>query len=157
MKHFILTIILGMFLIGCNNNSAENVALIEKYIQSVESQDYDIMESILDENYLGLGPSYGDSIRKPAVLKNWKDNTENLYENIKYNKSRNAAFTISDGEHQGEWVSNWAELNITYQAEIGEVTIWANSVYQIENGKIIKSITFYNEADALYQLGFRIY
>ena len=157
MKHFILTIILGMFLIGCNNNSVENVALIEKYIQSVEAQDYDFMESVLDENYLGLGPSYGDSIRKPAVLQNWKDNTENLYENIKYNKSRNAAFTISDGEHQGEWVSNWAELNITYQAEIGEVTIWANSVYQIENGKIIKSITFYNEADALYQLGFRIY
>ena len=157
MKHFILTIILGMFLIGCNNNSVENVALIEKYIQSVEAQDYDFMESVLDENYLGLGPSYGDSIRKPAVLQNWKDNTENLYENIKYNKSRNAAFTISDGEHQGEWVSNWAELNITYQAEIGEVTIWANSVYQIENGKIIKSITFYNVADALYQLGFRIY
>ncbi len=158
MKHFILTICIGIFLISCtSNNSADNVTLIEKYIQSVESQDYETMEAMLDENYLGLGPSYGDSIRKPAALENWKDNIENLYDNIKYNRSRSAAFTISDGEHQGEWVSNWAELNITYQEGIGEVTIWANTVYQIENAKIIRSVTFYNEADALYQLGFRIY
>ncbi len=155
MKHFILTIILGIFLMGCsNNNSAENVALIEKYIHSVESQDYEAMESILDENYLGLGPSYGDSIRKPAALENWKDNIENLYDKIKYNKSRNAAITIPDGENQGEWISNWAELTITYKGDIGEITIWANTVYQIKNAKIIKSITFYNEADALSQLGY---
>ena len=158
MKHFILTIILGMFLIGCtSNNYSENVALIEKYIQSVESQDYEVMEAMLDENYLGLGPSYGDSIRKPAALENWKYNIENLYENIKYNRSRSAAIIVSDGEHQGEWVSNWAELTITYKGDMGEVTIWANTVYQIENAKIIKSITFYNEADALYQLGYLIY
>ena len=158
MKHFILTIILGMFLMGCsNNNSAENIALIEKYIQSVESQNYEAMEIILDENYLGLGPSYGDSIRKPAALENWKYNIENLYEKIKYNKSRSAAITISDGDNQGEWISNWAELTITYKGDIGEVTIWANTVYQIENAKIVKSITFYNEADALYQLGYLIY
>ena len=158
MRHFILTTVIGMFLIGCNsNNSAENVALIEKYIESVEAEDYETMESMLDENYLGLGPSYGDSIRKPAALANWKDNIEKLYDTIKYNKSRSAAIIIPDGENQGEWVSNWAELTITYQEGIGEVTIWANTVYQIENAKIIRSVTFYNEADALYQLGFRIY
>jgi len=158
MKNFILILIFGgLFLVGCNHNkSDENVALIEKYINSVESQDYDGMASMLDEDYLGLGPSYGDSIRKPAALENWKDNIENLYGTIKYNRSRTAAFTIPDGEHQGEWVSNWAELNIIYQDDIGEVTIWANTVYQIENAKIVKSFTFYNEADALYQLGFSI-
>ena len=142
MKLFILTITLGMFLTGCSsNNSTENVALIKKYIQSVESQDYATMESMLDENYLGLGPSHGDSIRKPAALENWKYNIENLYENIKYNRSRSAAIIVSDGENQGEWVSNLAELTITYKDDIGEVTIWANTVYQIENAKIIKSIT----------------
>ena len=55
---------------------------------------------------------------------------------------------------QGEWVSNWAELDITYKNGQGEVTIWANAIYLIENGKIVKSITFYNEADALRQMGY---
>jgi hypothetical protein len=36
------------------------------------------------------------------------------------------------------------------------VNIWANTNYLIENGKIIRSITFYNEADALRQLGYKI-
>ena len=155
MKNFILAVF-GLLLFGCagNDNSQKNVALVEKYIQSVETEDYETMKSLLDENYIGLGPSYGDSIRKPAALENWKNNIENLYGIIKYNRSRNIAVTVPDGENKGEWVSNWAELNIKYQGDKGEVTIWANTVYQIENGKIIKSLTFYNEADALRQLGY---
>lgn len=155
MKYLILAVF-GTFLFGCttNDNSAKNVALINKYVQSVEAEDSETMESLLAENYLGLGPSFGDSIRKPAALENWKDNVANLYESIKYNKSRNIAVTVPDGENKGEWVSNWAELNIKYKDGRGEVTIWANTIYQIENDKIIKSMTFYNEADALRQLGY---
>jgi len=158
MKYFILVSI-GTFLISCSkiDNSAKNVALIEKYIQSVETVNYEEIASLLDENYLGLGPSYGDSIRKPAALANWKENSENLYESIKYNKSRNAGFTVSEGDNQGDWVSNWSELVITYKDGRGAVTIWANTIYKIENEKIIKSFTFYNEADALRQLGYVFY
>jgi hypothetical protein len=149
----VIVILLGIFLVSCNGNN-KNISIIETYIQSVESQNYSVMESMLDENYMGYGPSIGDSIRKPEALQNWKDNTENLYENIHYNKSRNAAFNIPDGENQGDWVSNWAELQITYQGGKEEVTIWANTVYQIEDEKIVKSYTFYNEADALRQLNY---
>jgi len=112
------------------------------------------MDVYLDENYMGLGPSYGDSIGKSQAIENWKGNIEDLYESIKYNKSRNIAITIATGDNQGDWVSNWGELDIHYKDGKGSVTIWANSIYQIENGKIIKSYTFYNEADALKQLGY---
>ncbi|MDZ4747926.1 MAG: hypothetical protein SH808_05525 [Saprospiraceae bacterium] len=61
----------------------------------------------------------------------------------------------SKGDNNGEWVGNWAELTIGYQ-DGGSVTIWANTDYLIENGKIIRSLTFYNEADALRQLGYTI-
>lgn len=63
--------------------------------------------------------------------------------------------TIPDGKNKGEWVANWAELNIVYKNKMGSVTIWANSNYMVENGKILRSITFYNEADALRQLGYQ--
>ena len=155
-KNFMaLWVILLMF--GCDPagvNHKENIKLIEIYTQAVENLDYETMASCLDDNYLGLGPSLGDSIGKTDALINWKDNVENLYESIKYNRSRIIPMTISTGDNQGEWVSNWAELAITYKDEKGAVKIWANSIYQIENGKITKSYTFYNEADVLEQLGY---
>jgi hypothetical protein len=145
---------------GCANmgdNAEKNRELIDNYVKAVENMDFDAMDEYLDDSYLGMGPSYGDSISKADAIESWKFNVENLYENIKYNKSRTIPVTISTGDNQGEWVSNWAELNIKYKNGIGEVTIWANSIYLIENGKIVKSITFYNEGDALRQLGLLSY
>ncbi|HLW31099.1 MAG TPA: hypothetical protein VKX40_02475 [Aequorivita sp.] len=144
-------------LISCdsgNDHSKENLALIDNYIQAVQNLDYEAMDTALDEKHLGLGPSFGDSIGKIDAIKNWKYNVENLYQKIEYTRSRNAAIDVISGENQGEWISNWAELHITYKDDVGSVVIWANSIYQIENNKIVKSYTFYNEADALKQLGY---
>jgi hypothetical protein len=137
-----------------NKNADRNIAIIEQYIESVENLDYQTMELLLDDQYLGMGPSYGDSINKEAAVANWKYLVENLYESIHYSRSRNVAVTISSGDNQGDWVSNWGELTIRYKNTEDSVTIWANSIYQIEDGKIVKSFTFYNEADALRQLGY---
>ena len=157
MKNTALMLLVIPLFWACSNsrnNAEKNLQLIEKYVQAVENMEYDAMELYLDDNYLGMGPSYGDSIRKDQAIANWKDNVENLYERIHYNRSRNIAVTVETGDNQGEWVSNWAELDIVYKNGRGEVTLWANSVYQIEDGKIVKSYTFYNEADALRQLGY---
>jgi hypothetical protein len=62
--------------------------------------------------------------------------------------------SFEDGPNKGDWVSNWAELEITYKHEDDKVVIWANTIYLIVGDKIIKSYTFYNEADALEQLGY---
>jgi hypothetical protein len=152
----IITLIALFFLASCtpeNNHTKENIQIVEQYVQAVENLDYESMSSLLDDNYLGLGPSYGDSIRKAEAVENWKYTSENLYEKIKYDRSRNASIFVADGPDQGEWVSNWAELTINYQWTDTPVTLWANSIYKIENGKIIKSYTFYNEADVYRQLG----
>lgn len=157
MRNLIFALLVSSLVIGCspaNNNAEKNVSLIDNYVKAVENMDYEAMESYLADNYLGLGPSFGDSINKVQAVENWKQNVENLYEKIEYQKSRNAAVTITTGDNQGEWVSNWAELKITYKNDKGSVIIWANSTYLIENGEIIKSYTFYNEADALRQLGY---
>jgi hypothetical protein len=160
MKNSIFIFLLLPLMIGCTsigNNAEKNVALIEKYISAVENLDHEIMESLLAEDYMGLGPSIDDTIGKAQAVENWKYLVDNLYEKIEYQRSRNVAVTITSGDDQGEWVSSWAELYIVYKNDRGAVTIWANTIYRIENNEIVKSYTFYNEADALRQLGFIYY
>jgi hypothetical protein len=157
MKSIIIVLLTSILFIGCNNNqknAERNVLLIEKYVQAVETTNYDMMSSLLDDNYVGFGPSIKDSIGKTEALANWEANMKQLYDKIQYQKSRNVAINITTGDNQGEWVSSWAHLEMTYKGERGSVIIWANTIYQIENNKILKSYTFYNEADALRQLGY---
>lgn len=157
MKKLIYLLWILPFIVSCTQDSAyskKNVALIEKYVNAVENLDYETMASLLDESYIGYGPSYGDSISKKEAVENWKYSTQYIYKSIKYSKSRNSSIVLKDGENAGEWVSNWAELTINYKWTDTPVTLWANSVYQIKNDKIIKSFTFYNEADAYRQMGF---
>ena len=156
MKILLLTVVTTVVLYSCSTDRSDkkNIEIVEKYISAVENLDFNTMASLLDDNYVGYGPSYGDSITKIQAVSSWKQHIETIYQSIKYNKSRNAAVTIPNGPDAGEWVSNWGELHIVYKDNRGEVTIWANSVYKIKNGKIIKSYTFYNEADALTQLGY---
>jgi len=156
MRHLILVLGLGISLLSCSRQSSneENVQLIDRYVKAVEDLDYGAMETLLDDDYLGLGPSYGDSIRKPEAIQNLKSNIENLYESIEYDRSRNLAVHVPDGPDKGDWVSNWAELTIQYKNSGKMVKVWANSIYKVHEGKIVKSMTFYNEADVLEQLGY---
>ncbi len=160
MKNLILFIVISIFLVACTSSTEkrqnENIDLVKSYIKSVEDLDFNSMSNFLSDNYLGMGPSYGDSISKTEAVENWKWNVANLYEKIHYNRSRFAAVTIPDGDNKGDWVANWAELNIVYKNGTGSATIWANTDYLIENGKIVRSLTFYNEADALRQLGYKM-
>ncbi len=160
MKNLILMLGMSVFLVACTSTTeyrhSENIDIIKDYVKSVENLDYESMSYYLDENYLGMGPSYGDSVNKIEAVENWKWNVTNLYEKIHYERSRFASVIIPEGENKGEWVANWAELSIVYKNDLGSAIIWANSNYLVKNGKIVRSITFYNEADALRQLGYII-
>jgi len=139
-------------------NSKENLAIVKKYLLAVENNDTATMDSLMADNYKGYGPSIGDSASKMEALENWKYNMTNFYESIKYTRYQNIAVTVKEGEEAepGEWVSNWAYCTIKYKDGRGPVYVWVNAVYKIENGKIVKSRTFYNEADVLRQLGYHV-
>jgi hypothetical protein len=160
MKKYIILAALVVGLFACIPNhekvQAENVDLIKRYVTAVENLDFEAMNNYLADEYMGLGPSYGDTIYKAQAIENWKSNVENLYEKIRYTRSQFAPVTIKEGAGvEGEWVGNWAELTITYKNG-DQVTLWANTNYLIKNGKIVRSLTLYNEADALRQLGYNI-
>jgi LPS O-antigen subunit length determinant protein (WzzB/FepE family) len=157
MKKSLSVLAILLTILSCsvqNKHADENIALVEKYIQAVQDLEYTTMENMLDDSYTGYGPSINDSINKTSAISNWKANIENLYESISYSKSRNLAQFVPDGENAGEWVSNWAELSIVYKKDHKKVVLMTNTIYKIEEGKIVKSYTFYNEADVLEQLGY---
>jgi SnoaL-like domain len=162
MKQLILLMAVSASFFSCTSSTdktkSDNLALAKRYVEAVETDNFAAMDSLLADNYMGYGPSVGDSTNKADALKNWKYNAENLYESVKYTRYQTIAVTTTDADEAdpGDWVSNWAYLTIKYKDGRGPVNVWVNAVYKIENGRIVRSRTFYNEADALRQLGYTI-
>lgn len=92
---------------------------------------------------------------KAEALANWKYNAENIYESVKYTKHQIIAVTTTEADEAdpGDWISNWAYLTIKYKGSDQVVHVWVNVAYKMENGRIARSRTFYNEADVLRQRG----
>ena len=162
MKQLIFLTAICICFFSCNpsadKNKSENLAIIKKYIEAVETDNAATMDSLLADNYMGYGPSVGDSINKTDAIKNWKYNAANLYESIKYTRHQNIAVTTTaeDEADPGDWVTSWAYLTIKYKDGRGPVNAWVNVVYKIENGKLARSRTFYNEADVMRQLNYKM-
>lgn len=157
MKKTVAILLFLTVTFGCSTTDTKlenNKKIIERYVKAVQEYDTKTMESLLADDYEGFGPSVNDRIDKKGAIESWKESVENLYESIHYSKSRIIAVNVPDGENKGEWVSNWAELKIVYKKDKKSVTIWTNTIYKIENNKISRTYTFYNEADVLEQLGY---
>jgi len=131
-----------------------NLAIARKYMNAVETKNLSVIDSLLADNYMGYGPSIGDSINKEGAILNTKFLMDNLYESFEYTRHKEIAVTVKEGEVKGDWVLNWAYLTLKFKDGRGPVYLWVNIVYRIENGKIVRSRTFYNEADVMRQLGY---
>ena len=160
MKHLILVATICISLSACTSQAdkkeRDNLLIAKKYVMAVETKNAALMDSLLADNYIGYGPSVGDSINKEGAILNFRDNAENLYESFEYIRHKELAVTVTEGEARGDWVLNWAYLTIKYKVGNVPVNLWVNVVYRIENGKIVMSRTFYNEADVLRQLRYSI-
>jgi hypothetical protein len=158
MKQFIFITTITVVLFSCITKDAtkekDHLAVAKKYMEAVEHKNVATMDSLLADNYIGYGPSVGDSTNKKDAIASFKNNAENLYESFDYTRHKEMAVTVTEGEAQGDWVLNWAYLTIKYKDGRGPINLWVNAVYRIEDGKIVHSRTFYNEADALRQLGY---
>ena len=119
MKQLIVLAIISFSLFACTSSAGKkekaNLAIAQKYMQAVETMNVALMDSLLADNYIGYGPSVGDSTNKEQAILNWKDNAENLYESIKYTRHKELAVTVKEGEAIGDWVLNWAYLTIKYK------------------------------------------
>jgi hypothetical protein len=160
MKQLIVLTFISFCLFACTSSAVKkekaNLAIAEKYMQAVETKNVALMDSLLADNYIGYGPSVNDSVNKEEAISAFRENSENLYQSLKYARHKELAVTVKEGEAMGDWVLNWAYLTIKYKVGDEPIHLWVNVVYRIENGKIVQSRTFYNEADVLRQLRYTI-
>jgi ketosteroid isomerase-like protein len=159
MKHLLTFLCLVLFLVSCSTAdqgvNTGNIAVIERYAQAVQSKNVDSMAALLADDYIGYGPSFTDSINRADAIANWRNLVANLYDSIQYTRSINMAAKVTEGPHPGDYVSSWSSVRITYKNGQGPVNLFVNVVYRVENGKITMSRTFYDEADAMRQLGYQ--
>ena len=65
--------------------------------------------------------------------------------------------TVTSGVNPGQFVSAWSEITLTYKDTARKpITTYANVIYKVENGKIVMSRRFYNEADIMRQAGYSL-
>jgi hypothetical protein len=86
MKNYILLAAMAIGFYACSSDTekkqANNVALVKNYVKAVENLDFDSMSDFLADNYMGLGPSFGDTIYKEQAVANWKSHVEEQRKNI---------------------------------------------------------------------------
>ena len=51
---------------SADKKEKENLAIAQKYMKAVETKNVAAMDSLLADNYIGYGPSVGDSTNKEA-------------------------------------------------------------------------------------------
>lgn len=73
MKQLIFLAAVSIGLFSCTSATdklgKENLAVARKYMEAVETQNVALMDSLLADNYMGYGPSVGDSINEADVLR----------------------------------------------------------------------------------------
>ena len=70
MKQLIVLAIISLSLFACTSSADKkekaNLAIAQKYMKAVETKNVALMDSLLADNYMGYGPSVGDSTNKEA-------------------------------------------------------------------------------------------
>jgi len=159
MKKITIFFSIAVLVASCSSNdhaiNPDSISVVQKYEQAVQSKNADSMAALLSDNYMGYGPSFTDSINKADAVANWKNLVANLYDTFQYTRSFNLAAKVTEGPRPGDYVSSWSSVRITYKNGKGPVNLFVNVVYRVENGKITMTRTFYDEADAMRQLGYQ--
>ncbi|NJN42920.1 MAG: nuclear transport factor 2 family protein [Flammeovirgaceae bacterium] len=155
----LIPVIIISFMMACTSSdeavvAEKNTKIVYQYIEASVSGDFETMESLLAEIYVGAGPGLKDTVTKAQHIANWKGRWINDFESIDYNRTETVTKRITLGPYIGDWVSDWAYVTVTYKNGLPPVTFWLNSVFRVRNGLIEQSRVFYDTGDVMRQQGF---
>ncbi len=154
MKHLIPAILLGLLLLQCQPASqfeSSNISIARKYIEAIEKQDYDLLDSLTRDDFYVVGPSIEDTASKEQIIRKWKRNANKEIDSIRFRGSRISHLTIPSKTEFGDWIGEWSVVFVYYKGLKEPVRLFANTNYLIVDGKLVKGLSFYNEADLLGQ------
>ncbi len=132
-----------------------NTQTVYDYIAAMTTGDVNAAASFLTDDYYYYGPNIADSASKVDHLSRWKGNLDSLFTKVTYSRIATITQSYEEGRLQGDWVADWSVMSIDYQ-NAPSVSFNFHAVYRVEEGKITRSTSFFNQADILTQQGWQM-
>ena len=166
MKKLVVPAMLLLTVVACNQQPAapvvdtvgeNNKAIVQKYSDAIVKGDTVGMEAFLADTYKGYGPGLTDSTDRAKEITGWKKSWREEFASIDFDRAGTIAFTVpTDGKYPGDWVAEWAFINVTYKNGTKPFKFWWHGVSRVKDGKIEVSRAFYNQNDYFTQHDFKV-
>jgi ketosteroid isomerase-like protein len=135
-----------------NPTAEEDLKVVADYYDALLNNKMDKVASLLAENFVHKGPSFGKTETKVELIANWKESHKVRKE--QKNNFISQTFRVIDGDYKGDWVSVWG--NYIFTQDSIEVNMPYQSTAMVTDGKIA-SLTTYYDALAIYQtMGYKL-
>jgi limonene-1,2-epoxide hydrolase len=138
-----------------NNLGEQNKAVVDKFLLAMTAGDLKTAETLMAEDFKDYGASHSDSATKSQYLDIWKNNWEQHFSAIKYNRLIAISESFKEGPAVGDWVLEWGDANATYKNGRLPVTFKWHGVFRVKDGKVNLLSEFFNVADIMGQQGWK--
>jgi len=159
LSFYLIVMLFTIVMASCSTGTTESgintdiLSVGTKFMNAWHDKDTSAMSRLLADDFIGMGPSSGDSMNKAEALAKWKGIMDHV-DAIDIVGNFNAAAKVSEGDNAGDYVTSWARTNIKYK-DGKTVHLTVNYIFRVKDGKINRSISFVNEADSMRQLGYQ--
>ncbi len=138
--------------------AAQNKDIVNKYMKAITASDTATMKDMLTDDFKDYGPARGDSSDKAQYMA-IMENIFNSVSSTEYNQVAELAVNIKENkpglEPAGDWVMTWGNLTANYKNGQPPATFKYHCVFQIKDGKIAMTSSYYDEADLMRQEGYK--
>ncbi|MBW2937668.1 nuclear transport factor 2 family protein [Aureisphaera sp. CAU 1614] len=133
-------------------NEEANIALVGNFIDALITNKSDALRSMVTAEYMMRGPSAKDSVNIDQLVSYWAVN-DSLRSNQDAGIIIMTSLVANEGDLKGDWVHVWGTYTANLKGSDFSYNIPWHQVYQIDNGKITRTRTWYDRLDSALDMG----
>ncbi len=130
----------------------QNIELVKKMMAAFENEDIETLMDIYSPDAISEGPMLKHEFPYDSIMAGnaeWFASSDS----IKWDVNHIMATKVEEGDLAGDWVLLWAHVS-WYDLESGKtLEVRYHSPLQIEDGKIVFEVGYWNQWDVFSQLG----
>lgn len=151
-------VIFGVVLCQAQSTQQEqHVQLAHSLTEAIVNADFEAMDEVLHEDFMGYGPFISDTLGKKDFISAWKTIWDQQMHSLEFERAATLPHTVKEGPLAGDWVFDWLETQAHYQEKPDKtVKFRVQLTSRIIDGKIRASVMYYNVADIQKQLGYKV-
>jgi hypothetical protein len=135
-----------------SDNETENIALATEYLNSLIAADGAVTKGLVSDSFMGFGPAAGDSANIEKVIEQWAANNASRT-NQESGLFVTNSLTVTEGPLLGDWVSMWGTYTANDNKTSMDITVPWHTVAKIENGKITRTQSWFDNLAPAMALG----